>query len=67
MEDKMSESDIFDEKCSASLFSNEKLSTNLSMDITNSDCNDLDILYIVIYVTFNTAIFYCSRFNVYLY
>ncbi|XP_011267867.2 poly(ADP-ribose) glycohydrolase-like isoform X2 [Camponotus floridanus] len=37
MEDKMSESDIFDEKRSTSLFSNEKLSTNLSMDIANSD------------------------------
>lgn len=41
MEDKMSESDIFDEKRSVSLFSNEKLSTNLSMDIANSDCKDL--------------------------
>ncbi|GAB1869593.1 WD repeat and FYVE domain-containing protein 3 [Camponotus japonicus] len=39
----MSESDIFDEKRSASLFSNEKLSTNLSMDIANSDSDSMSI------------------------
>ncbi|XP_072755843.1 poly(ADP-ribose) glycohydrolase isoform X1 [Anoplolepis gracilipes] len=39
----MSESDIFDEKCSASLFSNEKLSTNLSADIANSESDSMSI------------------------
>lgn len=38
----MSESDMtFDEKRPANLFTNVKLSTNLSADIANSDCKDL--------------------------
>ncbi|XP_029662380.1 WD repeat and FYVE domain-containing protein 3 isoform X2 [Formica exsecta] len=44
MENKMSESDVtFDEKHSASLFSNENLSTNLNTDIANSDSDSMSI------------------------
>lgn len=40
----MSESDVtFDEKHSASLFSNENLSTNLNTDIANSDSDSMSI------------------------
>ncbi|CAL1675314.1 unnamed protein product [Lasius platythorax] len=44
MEDKMSESDMtFDEKRPANLFTNVKLSTNLSADIANSDSDSMSI------------------------
>ncbi|KMR04720.1 wd repeat and fyve domain-containing protein 3 [Lasius niger] len=44
MEDKMSESDMtFDEKRPANLFTNVKLSTNLSADIGNSDSDSMSI------------------------